>query len=51
MDKPCPFGGHADIQVMNFFTWFAMVCNECGANRPMADTEEEAGTLWNERAQ
>ena len=50
--KPCPFCGCKQMM-----TWhighhdkpWLVECNECSANVPLADTEEEAIELWNRR--
>jgi Lar family restriction alleviation protein len=49
--KNCPFCNGDDIEVSSNATDnYSCFCNECGAQGPSGETEEEAKELWNKRA-
>ena len=49
-DKDCPFCGSLDIEPRGCEPPFYVGCNDCGAEGPFADSDEEALAAWNRRA-
>ena len=49
-DKGCPFCGSLDIEPRGCEAPFYVGCNNCGAEGPIAGSDEEALSAWNGRA-
>lgn len=49
----CPFCASTNVGFYEhvYAQHFAVMCNLCGAEGPQRSTHEEAGKLWNRRAQ
>jgi Lar family restriction alleviation protein len=47
--KFCPFCGSMDLELRGCDAPFYVACNSCGAEGPMANSEEEAIAGWDNR--
>ncbi|TGT65285.1 restriction alleviation protein, Lar family [bacterium M00.F.Ca.ET.159.01.1.1] len=47
--KACPFCGFSNTEVRNFKSIWFVVCNECHADGPAEDSEQDATEAWNTR--
>ena len=49
--KPCPFCGNENVEVQKLVSSFWVECQneDCWANGPLSDSEEEAIERWQKR--
>ena len=49
--EPCPFCEKLDLTNSKLgYRNYAVMCNDCGATGPEADTKDQADAAWNVRA-
>lgn len=46
---PCPFCGESGLRNFSYDLLYYYACDMCDSTGPLADSEEEALKLWNER--